>query len=99
MRLETFSVHSMALPTSEAEIAIKEVAEEAEETAIQSVASELKRRFERSGSMARVQEFANLFPRSTASAVTEALHRLCEEQVAEINCLSDGGLVFQFPRR
>jgi hypothetical protein len=72
---------------------------EADETIIQSVASELKRRFERTGCMARIGDFAQLFPRSPLGAVNEALHRLCEEQVAEINCLSDGGLVFQFPRR
>jgi hypothetical protein len=89
----------MVLENPPAETAGAEAAVEADETIIQSVASELKRRFERTGCMARIADFAQLFPRSPVGAVTEALHRLCEEQVAEINCLSDGGLVFQFPRR
>jgi hypothetical protein len=60
---------------------------------------ELKRRFAGGGCIARVPDIARLFPPAQAGSVEEALYRLCEEGVGEMDCLRDGALIVHFPRR
>lgn len=60
--------------------------------------SELQRRFATgSGCAARSAEFARLLPGLPSESVEEALHRLADEGVVRMHCLSDGALAFHFP--
>jgi hypothetical protein len=69
------------------------------EPEILSLQAELRRRFAGVGCMARAGDLALLFPGTQPESVEEALHRLCEDGAVEVDCLSDGTLVFHFPRR
>jgi hypothetical protein len=60
--------------------------------------SELQRRFgSGSGCAARAADFARLLPNVPSETVEEALHRLADEGVVGMHCLSDGALAFHFP--
>lgn len=60
--------------------------------------SELQRRFGTgSGCAARASDFARLMPGLPVDTVEEALHRLADEGVIRMHCLSDGALAFHFP--
>ncbi len=65
---------------------------------VAAVEAELRRRFRGLGCLARTADFARLFPSQPHQAVEEALHRLCDHGVAEMDCLADGSLAFYFPR-
>jgi hypothetical protein len=59
---------------------------------------DLRRRFAKSGGcMARSDDFARLYPSIEPQWVDEALHRLAEEGIAQMQCLPDGSFVFHFP--
>lgn len=62
-------------------------------------AADLKGRFAGSGCVARPADYARLFPGVPTEIIEQALHRLCEEGVAQLKCLSGGDLAFFFPRR
>jgi hypothetical protein len=60
--------------------------------------SELQRRFGTGGGCAaRAMDFALLLPGLPVETVEEALHRLADEGVVRMHCLSDGALAFHFP--
>jgi Mn-dependent DtxR family transcriptional regulator len=60
--------------------------------------SELQRRFATgSGCAARAVDYARLLSGVSAESVEEALHRLADEGVVRMHCLSDGALAFHFP--
>lgn len=66
---------------------------------VQRVMDELRRRFAGVGCVARPREYAGLLNDAAGELVLEALRRLADEGVAELECLADGSLVFHFPRR
>ena len=69
------------------------------EAAVERAAEELRKRFANGGCMARVPEFAALLTDVSYEQTLEALRRLTDDGVAELECLADGTLVFYFPRR
>ena len=69
------------------------------ESQVLAAQAELKRRFGGIGCLARTSDFLRLFPGVDAAAVEEALHSLCDEGIAELECLGDGSFAFHFPRR
>jgi len=60
--------------------------------------AELRQRFVGLGCTARAVDFASLLPTLRPEYVEEALHRLAQEGTADLDVLSDGALVFHFPR-
>lgn len=66
---------------------------------IERAADELRKRFANGGCMARVSQFAALLAEVSEEQTLEALRRLADDGVAELECLADGTLVFYFPRR
>lgn len=69
------------------------------EAEIARVQAELMRRFAGSGCVARSRDFARLIVPLPSEEADEALYRLCDEGVAEMEYLSDGASVLYFPRR
>ncbi len=68
--------------------------------AIHRAKSELVRRFASvGGCSARPEDFARVLPDLPEPQVQEALHQLVDEGAAEIDCLSDGSVIFVFPRQ
>ena len=62
--------------------------------------SELVRRFASvGGCVARPEDFARVLTDLPEAHVQEALHQLVDEGAAEIDCLSDGSVIFVFPRQ
>lgn len=69
------------------------------EAGVERAAEELRKRFANGGCMARVPEFSALLTDVSYEQTLEALRRLTDDGVAELECLADGTLVFYFPRR
>ena len=71
---------------------------QSDDTSVSRAQEELRRRFARSGCMARPGEYALTLRGLALDSVEEALHRLWQEDQVEMNCLPDGSLIFFFPR-
>lgn len=65
---------------------------------VRRVLTELRTRFVGRGCMARAADFPALLPEFAPEDVEEALHLLAEQRAADLHFLSDGTLVFFFPR-